>query len=38
VIGEDTYNAVEELHKRMYKLGTVTVKGKSNKVKIYSIK
>mgnify|MGYP001382318627 FL=1 len=38
VVGEDTYNAVEELHNRMYKLGTVTVKGKSNKVKIYSIK
>ena len=38
VIGEDTYNAVEELHNKMYKLGTVTVKGKSNKVKIYSIK
>jgi hypothetical protein len=26
------------LHSRMYKLGSVTVKGKSNKVKIYSIK
>ena len=38
IIGEDTYEAVEELHKRMYKLGSVTVKGKSNKVKIYSIK
>ena len=38
VIGEDTYEAAEELHNRMYKLGSVTVKGKSNKVKIYSIK
>ena len=38
VIGEDTYKDAEELHKRMYKLGSVTVKGKSNKVKIYSIK
>ena len=38
VIGEDTYEAVEELHKRMYNLGSVTVKGKSNKVNIYSIK
>ena len=38
VIGEDTYKNAEELHKRMYKLGSVTVKGKSNKVKIYSIK
>ena len=38
VIGEDTYKDAKELHKRMYKLGSVTVKGKSNKVKIYSIK
>ena len=38
VIGEDTYNAVEKLHKRMYKLGRVVVKGKSNKVAVYSIK
>ena len=38
VIGEDTYKDAQELHKRMYKLGSVTVKGKSNKVKIYSIK
>ena len=38
VIGEDTYKNATELHKRMYKLGSVTVKGKSNKVKIYSIK
>jgi len=38
VIGEDTYTAVEKLHKKMYRLGRVTVKGKSNKVKIYSIK
>ena len=38
VIGEDTYKNARELHKRMYKLGSVTVKGKSNKVKIYSIK
>ena len=38
IIGEDTYEAVEHLHKRMYKLGTVSVKGKSNKVNIYSIK
>ena len=38
VIGEDTYKNAEELHKRMYKLGSVTVKGKTNKVKIYSIK
>ena len=38
VVGEDTYNAVEELHSRMYRLGRVVVKGKSNKVKIYSIK
>jgi class 3 adenylate cyclase/CHASE2 domain-containing sensor protein len=38
VIGEDTYKAVEELHNRMYNLGSVTVKGKSNKVRIYSIK
>ena len=38
VIGEDTYKDAEELHSRMYKLGSVTVKGKSNKVKIYSIK
>ena len=38
VIGEDTYNAVEELHSKMYRLGRVTVKGKSNKVAVYSIK
>ena len=38
VIGEDTYNAVEKLHKRMYRLGRVVVKGKSNKVAVYSIK
>ena len=38
VIGEDTYNAVEGLHKRMYRLGRVVVKGKSNKVAVYSIK
>jgi adenylate cyclase len=38
IIGENTYEAVEELHKRMYGLGSVTVKGKSNRVKIYSIK
>lgn len=38
IIGEDTYEAVEHLHKRMYRLGTVSVKGKSNKVVIYSIK
>ena len=38
VIGEDTYKNAEELHDRMYNLGSVTVKGKSNKVKIYSIK
>ena len=38
VIGEDTYNAVEELHSRMYRLGRVVVKGKSNKVAVYSIK
>jgi adenylate cyclase len=38
IIGEDTYEAVEHLHKRMYSLGRVTVKGKSNKVVIYSIK
>ena len=38
VVGEDTYKKVEELHDRMYNLGSVTVKGKSNKVKIYSIK
>ena len=38
VIGEDTYKSAEELHSRMYNLGSVTVKGKSNKVKIYSIK
>ena len=38
VIGEDTYKDAQELHNRMYKLGSVTVKGKSNKVKIYSIK
>ena len=38
VIGEDTYNTVEKSYNKMYKLGTVTVKGKSNKVKIYSIK
>ena len=38
VIGQDTYKDAKELHKRMYKLGSVTVKGKSNKVKIYSIK
>ena len=38
VVGEDTYKKVEELHSRMYNLGSVTVKGKSNKVKIYSIK
>ena len=38
VIGEDTYKNAEELHSRMYNLGSVTVKGKSNKVKIYSIK
>ena len=38
VVGEDTYKNAEELHSRMYNLGSVTVKGKSNKVKIYSIK
>ena len=38
VIGEDTYNTVDKSYSKMYKLGTVTVKGKSNKVKIYSIK
>ena len=38
VIGEDTYNTVEKSYNKMYRLGTVTVKGKSNKVKIYSIK
>ena len=38
IVGEDTYKKVEELHSRMYNLGSVTVKGKSNKVKIYSIK
>ena len=38
VIGEDTYNAVEQLHSRMYRLGRVIVKGKSNKVAVYSIK
>ena len=38
IIGEDTYEAVEDLHKRMYRLGTVSVKGKSNKVAVYSIK
>ena len=38
IIGEDTYEAVEHLHKRMYRLGTVSVKGKSNKVAVYSIK
>ena len=38
VVGEDTYKNAEELHNRMYNLGNVTVKGKSNKVKIYSIK
>ena len=41
VIGEDTYNTLvskQNIFKRMYKLGSVTVKGKSNKVKIYSIK
>ena len=38
VIGEDTYNTVEKSYNKMYKLGTVTVKGKSNKVAVYSIK
>ena len=38
IIGEDTYQAVEHLYKKMYRLGTVSVKGKSNKVVIYSIK
>ena len=38
IIGEDTYQAVEHLHKKMYRLGNVSVKGKSNKVVIYSIK
>ena len=38
IIGEDTYEAVERLHKKMYRLGTVSVKGKSNKVAVYSIK
>ena len=38
IIGEDTYQAVEYLHNKMYRLGTVSVKGKSNKVVIYSIK
>ena len=38
VVGEDTYKNAVELHSRMYNLGSVTVKGKSNKVKIYSIK
>ena len=38
IIGEDTYQAVEHLHKKMYRLGIVSVKGKSNKVVIYSIK
>ena len=38
IIGEDTYQAVEYLHNKMYRLDTVSVKGKSNKVVIYSIK
>ena len=38
IIGEDTYQAVEHLYNKMYRLGTVSVKGKSNKVVIYSIK
>ena len=38
VVGEDTYKNAEELHSRMYRLGRVVVKGKSNKVAVYSIK
>ena len=37
VIGEDTYEAVKDKFK-LYKLDDVQVKGKSNKVAIYSIK
>ena len=37
VIGEDTYKAVKDKFK-FYKLDDVQVKGKSNKVSIYSIK
>ena len=37
VIGEDTYKAVKDKFK-FYKLDDVQVKGKSNKVAIYSIK
>ena len=38
IIGEDTYQAVKHLYKKMYSLGSVPIKGKSNKVNIYSIK
>ena len=38
IIGEDTYKQVENLHKKMYKLSNITVKGKTNQVAVYSIK
>ena len=38
IIKQAGHKNAEELHNRMYNLGSVTVKGKSNKVKIYSIK
>ena len=37
IIGQDTYQAVKHLYKKMYGLGSVSVKGKSSKIKIYSI-
>jgi adenylate cyclase len=37
IIGQDTYQAVKHLYKKMYGLGSVSVKGKSSKIEIYSI-
>ena len=38
IIGEDTHKSAQQLHEKMYKIDSVIVKGKSNKVNIYSIK
>ena len=38
IIGEYTHKSTQQLHEKMYKIDSVTVKGKSNKVNIYSIK
>ena len=35
IIGEDTYKQVENLHKKMYKLSNITVKGKEELITIY---